>query len=876
MMRAKEPTFWLLHGRNGWHPSGDRRDTPTLHGIGVGERSGIRLAADKAGALGLRSADGSLGGLVLPRGMALADDGVLYLLAPEEAPNAGATEHRPFQIKRFDPIERDFTALPYVGGAGSEPRQFRAPRNIAIAGRNMYVADSGNRRVQVFDLDSLALRHVWARAWFPADIVAHGGAAYMLDWRRGRVYRHRPGSDRLELVLNPPQAAHRWSRVIVDRAGRIYLLNARRGRLERYLGAGRPLETYREPGDIRDRFDAPPLRMDHQRRFCVPERLADPCDRGAPTGPALETPLALCPPRRQPPDAPWWFTAGALAGAGALALALKRARDPLSRYLRGSFSIETRRLIDAFSGGTPPDELAEALRAELNRLIQDRDLYGERRFACVVLSEEIKQLIDRGPRGQERSRLNRRLLEAAYPAAFATAQPPRERLIFDRWGRHTEPKPDEPAGPRLYAMSGTWTSGALDSQLYRCQWHRVELELLDLPPGTQVVIRTYTDDQATNIAGDRDWLWKTCYTIQGPVQSDDPRLRPELNHQFLVQSREGQYLWLRIDLVGDGYATPAVGALRVHYPRESYLNYLPAVYAADDESRWFLERFLSVFQTDWDALEQRIDEIAQYFDPAAVPEGKPLAYLASWLALPLEGGWSEPQKRRLLAAMPRIASKRCTLAGLQEYLRVYLQNIRGDAPKHASEAAPPDVPGYPLIVEGFRERQHLLLADWGGAALGRGLPPLWGPAQVGRLQLDVFARAGEVRLVSVGDPQRDLFHEYAHRFRVYVPAAWVRSADQERLVRRAIEAEKPAHTRYDLCLVEPRYRVGLQSTVGVDTIIGAYPRARLACHHDSDAPPSQATRGILGYDTVLGGARAGTGGLALRPHTRIGIDTRLT
>ena len=30
---------------------------------------------------------------------------------------------------------------------------------------------------------------------------------------------------------------------------------------------------------------------------------------------------------------------------------------------------------------------------------------------------------------------------------------------------------------------------------------------------------------------------------------------------------------------------------------------------------------------------------------------------------------------------------------------------------------------------------------------------------------------------------------------------------------------KPAHTRYDLCLVEPRFRVGLQSTVGLDTII---------------------------------------------------------
>ena len=55
-------------------------------------------------------------------------------------------------------------------------------------------------------------------------------------------------------------------------------------------------------------------------------------------------------------------------------------------------------------------------------------------------------------------------------------------------------------------------------------------------------------------------------------------------------------------------------------------------------------------------------------------------------------------------------------------------------------------------------------------------------------------------------------------------------------MRRAVAAEKPAHTEFDLCLVEPRLRVGLQSTVGVDTILGALPAARLACTHEAEAP----------------------------------------
>ena len=43
-----------------------------------------------------------------------------------------------------------------------------------------------------------------------------------------------------------------------------------------------------------------------------------------------------------------------------------------------------------------------------------------------------------------------------------------------------------------------------------------------------------------------------------------------------------------------------------------------------------------------------------------------------------------------------------------------------------------------------------------------------------------------IAVVSTRDPERDLFHQHAHRFRVFVPAAWVRTAEQERMLRRAM------------------------------------------------------------------------------------------
>jgi hypothetical protein len=244
-----------------------------------------------------------------------------------------------------------------------------------------------------------------------------------------------------------------------------------------------------------------------------------------------------------------------------------------------------------------------------------------------------------------------------------------------------------------------------------------------------------------------------------------------------------------------------------------------------------------------------------------------MEYLAAWLALPLEGTWTGAEKRRLLEAVPKIYPRIGTPEGLCEYLRIYLQNIT-----HGAAAG---LDSYPQVVEGFCERDHLMLSIPEVGRLGRlgHGAPLWSPAAVGRLQLGVYATEGEVKLVSTGDPERDIFHEYAHRFRVFVPSAWINTADDERMFRRSVADAKPAHTAYDLVLVEPRFRIGLQSTVGLDTIIGDYPAVRLGRPDAPELPPSRAPRGLLGIDTILAGADAPPPTLHIAPAARVGLDT---
>jgi phage tail-like protein len=262
----------------------------------------------------------------------------------------------------------------------------------------------------------------------------------------------------------------------------------------------------------------------------------------------------------------------------------------------------------------------------------------------------------------------------------------------------------------------------------------------------------------------------------------------------------------------------------------------------------FLERFLAIFQTEWDVLEQTIAESERYFDPDAVPEGPFLEYLArQWLALSLEGDWTGPQKRRLVSAVPKIYPHRGRPDALRDFLSVYLANIAG------LETADVRSMGFPVIVEGFREREYLYASAGDASALGHGAP-LWSATVKRRLQLGVYSTEGEAELVSVGDPEHDVFNQYAHRFRVYMPAAWVRTSSQEGMIRRALDAEKPAHTQYDLCLVDACFRLDAQSTIGLDTIIGEATACELACAACTSAAPSLPPAGRLGYDTVLGTA----------------------
>jgi hypothetical protein len=128
-----------------------------------------------------------------------------------------------------------------------------------------------------------------------------------------------------------------------------------------------------------------------------------------------------------------------------------------------------------------------------------------------------------------------------------------------------------------------------------------------------------------------------------------------------------------------------------------------------------------------------------------------------------------------------------------------------------------------------------------------------------RLQIGENSSVGSFQLIDYGNPSLDFFNAYAYQFIVIVPR-WRGATETDRLaLEQIIEMAKPAHTQAQLRWDEPRFRIGLQSFVGVDTVLSKYPVGVIE------------GQGQLGYDTVLGSPEKSTE----RPSSSLGRSSRI-
>ena len=90
-----------------------------------------------------------------------------------------------------------------------------------------------------------------------------------------------------------------------------------------------------------------------------------------------------------------------------------KAADPLATYISSKLSAETKQALTANASSA-----RKSLAKDLNTLLEAGALYEPARFVSIKLSDRTRRFIKEDPKSHTRIRLNRILLEEAYPGCF--------------------------------------------------------------------------------------------------------------------------------------------------------------------------------------------------------------------------------------------------------------------------------------------------------------------------------------------------------------------------------------------------------------------------------------------------------------------------
>jgi phage tail-like protein len=203
------------------------------------------------------------------------------------------------------------------------------------------------------------------------------------------------------------------------------------------------------------------------------------------------------------------------------------------------------------------------------------------------------------------------------------------------------------------------------------------------------------------------------------------------------------------------------------------LQYLPALYQEDRLTGRFLLAFEKILLGPLDdgsvrqkGLEETIDALATFFNPEQTPT-EFLDWLSGWVALSLRVDLDELQQRDFIANAVWLYRLRGTKKGLAQVVELYT-------------------------------RLGVTITE----------------PSMDAFQLADYSTVGEDTLLGGGPPY--FFHVFA-RLSTTEPALIKK---KKQVITAILDMEKPAHTNYILDVSTPSLQIAVNSTVGIDTLLG--------------------------------------------------------
>lgn len=233
---------------------------------------------------------------------------------------------------------------------------------------------------------------------------------------------------------------------------------------------------------------------------------------------------------------------------------------------------------------------------------------------------------------------------------------------------------------------------------------------------------------------------------------------------ILLHDAIGKYFWFKIEILESKSNKVFIDLIKIEFPIQSFLRYLPEVYQTDKESKKFLEGYLGIFQSLYMDLEKTIDKISSYFDPD-ITDKEFLEWLAKWVKIENAYIWKEDKLRYLLKNITKFYEKTGTPKGLSDIVELY-----------ASEK--------PYIIEYFHIKKYMKDTK----------------------QYKILSK---------------LYSNNPYEFTVVLSEKSIPSEKEYKEVYKLIDEFKPAHTEVKLVILKPYIFLGNYSYLGVNSYLNS-------------------------------------------------------
>ena len=161
---------------------------------------------------------------------------------------------------RLQKFALDGTFVQAWGGLGNQPSQMNHPWGVAFADDRIYVTDQGNRRIRVFAPNGVLIGGWDTPDVIPAAIAVQGGSVYVTDLDDDRVVVYGTNGTRLTEWGSYGALYGQFyapSGVSVASDGTVFVADRGNHRIQRFTADGRFLSAFGRYGRRCDEFDAP-------------------------------------------------------------------------------------------------------------------------------------------------------------------------------------------------------------------------------------------------------------------------------------------------------------------------------------------------------------------------------------------------------------------------------------------------------------------------------------------------------------------------------------------------------------------------------------------------------------------------------------------